>query len=508
MIPPRRLTIACIILLGWLAAGCGGKPETPAAPVTLTIYHFNDYHAAWRSLPRVEVPDRPLWSGAAVIGGWLAAFRKDDPECLVIFGGDMFLATPFDRRDEGATTVKILNQLRPDAAAVGNHEFDYGRDRLLALARQIEFPLLAANVRDADGGVLFADTAVIEKHGLRILCLGLFPVNGKRYYEQDHDLRISDALPALKKAIGATAGDFDLTVVIAHLGRDEEEKLAKALPAALGVDLIVGAHSHTVVEELDPALPMPVVQAGANGEYIGKLVVTVDPNTNRLTGAAEYELIPTYAAKVTPDPAIERLIAPVRTALAPVLEPIATTTEPLSNADRIGETPLGNFAADALVDQFGVDLAFWDSKGLRRYIPGPEISENDVREVFPFGNELVKLKLTGAGLRELLGYYAGRDDRYLHLPYTLAVTVSGTGRRTRIEEVRFQGRPVRDDQSFTVVVDSLLAGTWERNYGAENLGVLAEDAAGAFIEYLKKVKVYQPRPGNRRTVAVARRDAA
>lgn len=513
MTTSRCWPVLAVVLLLSGCSGCGsGDPAavTPAAtPVKLTVLHFNDFHAAWRPIGHVSAAGEldGEWSGAATIAARLKKFRAADPNCLVLFGGDMFLANPIDSRTQGASTVKLMNLLKPDAACLGNHEFDYGRARLEELMAKLQYPLLAANVTDAGGGNLFKASVVIEKNGLRILVVGLFPVSGRRYYEEDHDLKISEALAAVKKAVAAATGDHDLTIVLSHLGRDEDEQLAKALPAALGVDLIVGAHTHEAIESIDRALPIPVVQAGANGEYLGRLELEVDAERNCLAKMAEYELLPTLTAGITPDPAVQAMLKTELAAIAPMLAPVAELADPLTFS-RTEECRLGNFVADAFADMFDAEIAVADSKWLRRYLAGPEISGCDVREVLPGGMTLCRVKIPGSGLRSTLEYYLKQDDRFISVSEGMRCTMRGG----RLTAVTVNGQPLAGDRLYTVIAEQNLAGNMERHNGGEIIGTVSTDAAAAMIAWLKKQarpltapelgRVTMSRPGG------ARREAA
>ena len=486
MIPCRywAVLVATLLLAGCF--GCGGKDDAAAPAATtvkLTLYHFNDFHAAWRPIGRVgdagELDGE--WSGAATIAAYLKKFRAASPDCLVLFGGDMFLANPIDTRSQGASTVKLMNLLKPDAACVGNHEFDYGRERLEELMANLQYPLLAANVADAGGKPLFEAATVIEKNGLRILVIGLFPVSGKRYYEEDHDLKISEALAAVKKAAAAAPGDHDLTIVLSHLGRDEDEKLAKALPAALGVDLIVGAHTHEAIAEIDAGLPIPVVQAGANGEYIGRLELEIDPERNCLARGAEYELLPTRTAGITPEPGVQALLKTELAAISGMLAPVATLASPLPFS-RTEECKLGNFVADAFADMFGAEIALADSKWLRRYLAGPQICEADLREVLPGGMTLCRVQIPGSGLRSTLEYYLKQDDRFMSVSAGVRCTMQGG----RLTAITVNGKPLDNDREYTVIAERSLAGNMERHNGGAITGTASPDAAAAMLAWLKK----------------------
>jgi len=509
-----------MLLVVALGAGCGDQPPAPAAaPVPLTIYHFNDFHAAWTPLTRPTDQGGDggqEWAGAVNIAGMIKQFRRDDSSCIVAFGGDMFLANPVDSRTQGASTVELFRAFAPDVATLGNHEFDYGREQLLQLRKRINWPLVCANVT-WQNQPLVDETVVLERNGLKILCVGLFPTNGAKYYEEDHDVAISEALPAVKKALAAAAGDHDLTVIVSHLGDDADVALAKALPADLGVDVIIGAHTHTALKEAITEHGIIITQAGANGEYFGKLELLVDPaaNTAQLTA---YALLPVQDGSEDADPAVAQLLQAELAAVAGLREPLATLDQPLWNSGRSEETPLGNFVTDAYVDIFHADLAFVDSKGLRRYIAGPELTEFDLRGALSGERPLQKVRMSGADLRKFLDYYVKKDDRYMSIPYTLSYTYSGSGSRAKLDELLFRDEPIDEEREYTVIAEDRLAETMCKFNGGELLGDAAGDGVAVLIDWAKRQRTLTLRAGNRRQQAGAagqrdrdrprRRDAA
>lgn len=496
------LVLAAVALL---LCGCGcGKPAAEvtatapaAAPVALTIWHFNDFHAAWNPLTRpadAGGDGEEEWSGAVAMAARLQRARAADANCLVLFAGDMFLANSIDARTKGASTVELLRRLRPDAAAMGNHELDYGRPRLQELMARIDWPLLAANVAYR-GEPLCGTSTIVERNGLRILVIGLFPESGARYYEQDHGVEISEALPAVTKAVRAAAGDIDLTVILSHLGDDDDAALAKKLPADLGVDLIVGGHTHIPLAEPVVENGIPIVQAGANGEYLGKLVLAVDAAANTCE-VTTYELQPALTDGMR-DAEAERLLAAEMKEVEAQLAPVATLSAPLWNSSRFEETPLGNFVVDAYVDAFRADLAFVDSKGLRRYVPGPALTEFHLRSAMTGTRTLHRVTMTGANVQKFLEYYLQRGDRHISIPYTLAYTYTGTGRNARINGLTFRGQPLDMRRAYAVIAEDMLVDNLVRHNGATGETEVAPDAAAAILRWAKQQRTVTVRAGGR-----------
>jgi len=526
--------LALLLVTVLLVSGCNcGKPQeensaadgagqnqaeavaTEPTEVELTVIHFNDFHAMYHSIARTEEDGNPRWGGPEVMAGYINELRDDCDNSIVLFGGDMFLPTPFDKLSEGETMLKIFNRFGIDAAVVGNHEFDYGSPRLQELHKKADFPWLAANVLDRDGAPIFPTSTVLEVDDLSILVIGLFPISGAQYWEDETglwietDIRkiVKDVIQFAEDAAEKDGEDIDLTIILSHLGLEDDKELSRRLRSRLGVDLIVGGHSHTAIEELDEDLRIPIVQAGSNGEYIGRLELIVDAEDNSITEIVDYELLPTYEEEVDPDERIRSMVEDDLDELKDFLEPITTTTSPLSFSSRTEETPLGNFAVDVLVDHFDVDLAFISSKGLRRAIPGPEINALDLREAFPFAGELIKITMDGAAIKEMISYYMNqRPDRVIAIPYNLEVRYDQSGSNYKITEVLYEGKAIEDEREYTAIVGKWLASSFQQYYDAKIVETVTEDAAQIYIDYLSEQEEYTPGPLARRLPNTAEED--
>jgi len=233
--------------------------ETGPKEADIVIAHFNDFHAAFRSFGKTDEENLPQWSGAAVMGGYINKLRRDNTNSLVVFAGDMFQKSPLDKLSKGEKIIDIFNLFKLDVATLGNHEFDFGRERFDELKSKIKHPLVSANLFDRDGGKPYVEQSKIikTKNDVKVLFIGLFPVSGKKYMEKDHNLKIENPQKIVKDIAAKFEKDVDLTVVLSHLGYEDDIELSKKLSGA-EVDLIIGGHSHTYIDKIDKELPIPV----------------------------------------------------------------------------------------------------------------------------------------------------------------------------------------------------------------------------------------------------------
>ncbi|HPP87293.1 MAG TPA: bifunctional UDP-sugar hydrolase/5'-nucleotidase, partial [bacterium] len=504
----KNLLIVILILL--FTFGCAKKTEetqnveqskVEEAPriEKLTIYHFNDFHCAFLPTKNTEEEGLPKWSGAATLAGYIKKIREEDKNAIIAFAGDIFLQSPLDKLSTGEFAVEIMNKLNPDIATIGNHEFDYGRERFDELRQKIKFPLVSANLLDAESNELLVEPykVLTTKNNVRIMFIGLFPLTGKSYTEKNYNVKVEDALNTVKKYVKESTDKADAVVILSHIGFEEDVILSEKLGKNSGVHLIIGGHSHTLVESIDNNLPVPVVQANFNGTHLGKVSMEFDV-TSKTVKKMDYELIPTYVDKIQIDEEINELVDKEKEKIAELFEVIATTEKPLSNVSRFGETPLGNFAVDALVDAFKADAAFFSSKMIRNSIPGPEITKNDIYEAFPFESGIYQVQMTGENIKKMLEYYLNkRKDRYLHIPHTLSYTYEVSREKISISELLFKKKPINLKNKYTVIFDERSAQDAEKYYKAEKSKKIGESFAEEYIKYLKAKKKYKPYPEGR-----------
>jgi len=246
----------------------------------LQILYTNDIHLRFARM--------------ASLSSLIESARKDGYPTLLLDAGDGWqdFRNPIYAVWGGRAMVAWMNHLGYDAMALGNHELYWGERRLNALIEQAAFPILCANLKPAFGwDSPFVGSKIIERGGLRILSIGLitdeyFPFGDYPWYDY-----IAPEV-ALREEIAELEGSVDLIVVVAHLPVVEAARIAAVLP---DVDVFVTGHSHE--ETPDPVVvgDTLIVQSGAFGHYLGRLLVDVDEGGVHLV---RNELLPTKSAPV------------------------------------------------------------------------------------------------------------------------------------------------------------------------------------------------------------------
>lgn len=396
------------------------RPARAEAARRLGLLHMNDFHSKHEGLQEsgaVCRADRPCLGGAArlaqAIGQERASAAAEGRESLLLDAGDQFMGSLFYTAHRGQAEAAVQRLTRPDAMSLGNHEFDNGPATLAAYARAVPFPLLSANL-DASAEPLLAGRiepyTLLRRGDGRYAVIGLTTETTPIASSPGPTLRFTDATAAAERAIAAArqaAGDGPLTVILlSHLGLEEDQRLAAALP---GIDVIVGGHSHlllanglagavgpapTMVDGPDRAVR--ILQAGAHGKWLGRLDMELDARGRIIAHAASTRPI---TADVAEDPAVARVVAEYAAPIAELrARPVAQAAEAFPDAEcRTGECGLGNLVADAMLAAVpGADAAIANGGGLRAGLPAGVIRWGDVLNVLPFGNTLAVMTLRGA----------------------------------------------------------------------------------------------------------------
>ncbi len=396
----------------WLAACAPPQPQPSAAtaggdsaestPITrtLTILYTNDEHG-W--LAGVQ----PGQGAAELAGLWRAREGcAADADCLILSGGDLWTGPAVSTWFQGESMTEILNALHYDAAAVGNHEFDFGLGVLAARAAQADFPLVSANLRYADSGrspteLGIQPFAVIEDAGWRIGVLGLTTqaTRTATHPASIQGLEFLDYAAALREvAPQARAAGAQLLVAPGHLCRPEVEALVP-VAAELGIALLGGGHCNELAAEVLDGVA--VVTGGAHLASYAVVRLRLDAAGRVLDVSAETQA----NAGGAPDPTVAAIAARWQAATEAEL---GVTIGYLAEA-----IPQRSQAMQDLVTYswlWGVesaDFAVTNLGGLRADLPAGPVTLADILSVLPFDNVLVALELTGD---QVIRTFGGRFD--------------------------------------------------------------------------------------------------
>ncbi len=502
--------IPSLVLASLLALACGGpeirsevRSEVPSSPppretVTLTLVGTNDLHGHVRALP--------------VLGGYLRILRElraDDGAVVLIDGGDLFQGTLESNLLEGAPVIEAYGLLGYDAAAIGNHEFDYGpageratpaspeddpRGALKARAREAGFPLLSANLHAEGGAPLdwqnVAPSVLLERGGVRVGVIGVTTEHtlGTTIAANVIGLEVEPLAQAIaREADALRARGADVVFVAAHAGGrcehfedahdlsscaagEEIFRVAAALPAH-AVDAIVAGHTHAGVAHV--VSEIPIVESFSYGRAFGRIDLTVRPGH----GVVDVVVPPPRELSESGSAdggdcapgSYEGRAVEVDARVAQALEPAMANARALRER-RLGvvledtiaasygsESALGNLFTDLmLAAQPSADVALTNGGGLRADLPAGELTYGALYEASPFDNQFALVRMRSDELGRVLASNLRGTGGFLSIAGTRA-EARCEGGEVRVSLVDERGRRVPADRELTVVTTDFLA---------------------------------------------------
>ena len=419
---------------------------------------------------------------------------------MLLDAGDHIQGTPFGGMDKGETIIKLMNSAGYDASAYGNHEFDYGMDRTLALNKEAEFPYLSCNFRTIDGKTVADPYKIFDVGGKKIAIIGvttpesitkstpayfqnekgewIYKIDGgedgKELYKS-----VQDTIDAVKKE------NPDYIIALGHLGIDPNSSpwtSKEVIANVSGLDAFIDGHSHsTVPGELvkdKEGKDVVLTQTGASFKNVGAMTIR--------DGKITTKLISSYPDA---DEATKKISDDWKTAVDEMLgEKIAESKVNFAYSEKNGEfapkddkegtrivrskeSNLGDFVTDALLYYFknneankveDIDFAIMNGGGIRDDLLVGDVTYKTCKEVHTFGNMATVIELTGQQVLDALEWGArdvgkGENGGFLQvsgLTYEINTSIENTvqsvdkiwtGRPTgqyRVTNVKIGGKPL------------------------------------------------------------------
>jgi 2',3'-cyclic-nucleotide 2'-phosphodiesterase (5'-nucleotidase family) len=491
------------------AARAAFAPAQAAAVITtkdsmlLRVLTTSDLHGQLEARVWDWSQGRPV-GGVAAMKPWLDSLARDCGCTSVrLDAGDEMQGTALSNATYGRGTVDALNNLGMDAAAIGNHEFDWSVDTLRVRISEAKYPFLSANITNT-AGTARPDWAtpwkLVTKNGIKIAVIGLTTTETptSTAARNIQGLAFGDGAQAIKRYLPEARAAADYVIVVAHAGaicdstgagnpatcHGEILDIARQLDSG-SVDLIVAGHTHVRVNTVVHGIP--IVEAQSSGRSIGVVDFV------RVGGRREVrvQLVTPYADQVRPDVPMTEALGRQQQAVRNITERVVARLKfPLKReGDEYG---LGRIIADAQRAAGRADVAIMNNGGIRADLPEGAVTFGQVYQVQPFQNRLLRLTVKGSVLQDALEQcVAGRD----HLPdcHVAGAEVWFDGRKEpgkRISSVRLSGKALDNGRSYTLVVSDFMAtgGSGFRmliGLPKEDLDVIDVDALTRYLGVLR-----------------------
>ncbi len=450
--------------------------------------------------PQDALADRDFGEGLARIVAAVRRIRAEGKPTLLLDSGDTIQGAPEENLafraagDGDDPIIAAMNRAGYDAMAVGNHDFDFGRERLEKSRAQARFPFLSANVVDESGRSAFSPYTVWKAGRVRVGILGLTTrlVPSWESPTRIEHLRFADSVEAARRFVPVLRGKerCDLVIVVTHQGFEKDletgadrgtgdENQAYALATEVeGIDLLLTGHTHTVITPRRVGGAW-VSQPGRFGNTLTRFDVTLSRagqgwSVSQIGGAN----LPMKA--VVPDPETVRLAGSSHdAAMAYLAQTVAQLAQPVSARDaRTEDTPILDWLHEVQRDRGKADLSFASLlPGTLPPWPAGALTIRAIWSFYPYENTLVTVRATGRQVRQGLevaarcisGVEASGDgvvwrrnpavwgyncDTLDGAEYALDPT-RPEGRRVLF--LRRGGKPIGEDEVFLVALNSYRA---------------------------------------------------
>ena len=421
---------------------------------------------------------------------------------ILVDDGDNIQGEPVGTMSGGEIPLELMNAMHYDVAIPGNHEFDYGMERFLALAEKAEFPYISCNF-NKEGELIFDPYVILEAGGTKIAFVGVttpetLTSSTPRYFQDENGNFIYGFLQdgsgetlyaAVQNAADAARAEgAEYVIILGHMGNAAEDSpytYADVISHITGIDAFLDGHSHDTDQVVMKDKDGKEVIRSACGTKLanigwcrisstGKVTAGLYAWTNKTGAPALLGLNNDMSRAV--DKALDELALELGKVVGKTIVDLTIddpeATDESGNPIRMirrAETNLGDFVTDAYRDQTGADIAIACGGSIRVSIPAGEITFNDILRVHPFGNALCMIEATGQQILDALEWGAraipSENGAFLqvsglsyevhtYIPASCTEDESGffsgiTGER-RVQNVLVGGKPIDPEAVYTV----------------------------------------------------------
>ncbi|RYL95674.1 bifunctional metallophosphatase/5'-nucleotidase [Sporolactobacillus sp. THM7-4] len=427
--------------------------------ISLHFFHTNDIHSHfdhWASLVSYLNHERHR-------------LQAEGKPCLTLDLGDhMDRVNPLTEGLLGRGNVKLLNDADYDYVTIGNNEgITFTKDILNLVYRDRHFEVILANLYDSSGKRpdWCRPYAIRVMDGVRVGFVGLTAAFAQFYTQLGWDIR--DPLTELRPIVKKLREEADIVVLMSHVGLPFDERVAKELD---GIDVIIGSHTHDVLQQGLLIHSTLIAQAGKFGRYAGHIVIEFDEKTRRVLHKGA-ELV---ALRGNPDPDSEREIEVLEKKGIANMQQIVASLDHAMPVSWYGDSEITRLMADALRKWCDADIGLVNAgvilEGLN---PGP-VTKYQIHHICPHPINPCKVNLTGREIIEMINIGLKKEFQtyqlkgfgfrgkvlgklvFSHLTYNRVVD----GENQTASDVRIDGKPVLADKKYQVgTIDMFTFGT-------------------------------------------------
>jgi 2',3'-cyclic-nucleotide 2'-phosphodiesterase (5'-nucleotidase family) len=510
--------------------------EVPSSgPVDLVVAATTDVHGrirGWDYLTNRAETIRGLTRAATIVD----SLRASAPGRVILLdAGDLLQGNPFaytvyqQSGKEPNAIIAAMNAMHYDAAAIGNHEFNYGIPYLDRSIAEATFPFLSDNTYRLDGTHAYRPWTIIERAGIKVGVIGA-TTPGVVLWDADNvrgKVTLGDIIPAVRQSVSEVkAAGANVVIVSVHSGLDERssydtvvtrvpsENVAARLAAEVpGIDLLLYGHSHKEMKE----------------KFIGNTLLMQPKNWATSVSVAHLQVERSTGGWTVTSKCAELVQAaghPESSAILSLSDRIHQLTYEQFNStigttpvawpgalSRIEDTPILDFVLETERKVSGADLASSAAFATDATLGPGAVTGAQIVHLYPYDNTLRVIRVSGKQLRQYLDfssrYYTGRlrpdgrletdslvasynFDIVAGVDYTIDLNQPIGARITRLE---YKGKPVADSDSFSLALSNYRqggGGGYSMIAGTRVLKEIATIVPQMLMEEVKRKGVIKP----------------
>lgn len=420
--------------------------------MNVRILHTNDVHSRFENFARMSAKIREL----------------KNENTIILDAGDFhdFLSVEL-QGTKGVAGGKFLKVADYDAIAVGNNEAFAEMEILETMTTTGLIPFLSCNFYGTDRSPIngIKRSVIVDRQGIRILIIGATPVCNK-FYELEGKYA-SDPAEEVKKELESNKGNYDLCVLLSHLGIKTDREMAEKVE---GIDVIVGGHTHTLMEA-EVINNTIIHQSGQYGQYVGVLDIEFDG-----------EKIKNYSSQnidVSKGELDKRMIEEVSRQKEIAIDKLG---QPLYEVDRdiwhdaVEENPITNLLADGLREVVPCDISIINSGIIISGIRRGDVSNKKLLEISPSPLNPTYIEIKGKYIKEALeaslnadvclkdGMGPGFRGRFLGRLHVSGAKIQHDGKK--VVKINLENGEFDENKIYRVATSDYL----QRGTGYESLG--------------------------------------
>ena len=387
--------------------------------------------------------------------------KRRNKNTLVLDCGDMFHGTNEANVDQGKGVVETVNLAGYNATTPGNHDFNFGFQRLLEIKSQLNFPILSANIYQ-NGKLVFDEYKIYTMDGIKIGVFGLTTPVALAYTNSrdNYGVTIEEPVPAAARVVAKLRNQLDAIILISHLGDDVDRWVAKEVK---GIDFILAGHYHRLYRSLVKieGTDTYIAEAGAWTTHVGMADIYFK---NHKISKINWKVVNSSDKTRSDKTMVAHTQKYYRIAFEQGKEVVGTAKIKLNGIRsllRSEETNLADMLADAMREAGNADLTLMNGGGIRESIPQGDINLYKIGKVLPFANSLVTIELKGDNIykaveRGLRVYPSDANGPFLQVSGIQYTFDASKNAGERLVSITFNGQPLDRNKYYKVATNDYL----------------------------------------------------